>query len=306
MKKKQHYVPRFYLKNFSINRKKGNIVRCFNKETFKSYESKVEQIAMEKYFYDRTDPPKIENFFSKLESNHAGIYSKIISQKSIDDLTHKEKLVMSEYIFIQNERTRAARVRNRQITRAIYRHLEKTQEFPKFEKLSDDYKEWLLESRGEMAQLNIMFNPFEDDDSNLYYPDEIINSICSLGWILNENDSDIEFYTSDHPIFVYNPILDGKISVSFGSDSYKAEGVEIYFPLNPQLCLVLFDKEGSDYKNFGSKRKVIEKERNWINRQIIAKAHRTVFTKNNGFQFVKDFINEFPELKDPNRDRIYY
>jgi hypothetical protein len=82
--------------------------------------------------------------------------------------------------------------------------------------------------------------------------------------------------------------------------------VEIYFPLEPQLCLVLFDKKRSEYKNFGSKRNVIEKERNWINRQIIAIAHRTVFTKNNDFQFVKDFINEFPELRDPNRDRIYF
>ena len=64
----------------------------------------------------------------------------------------------------------------------------------------------------------------------------------------------MEFYTSDHPIFVNNPISDRKVIIKgCGAQSYQAKGVEIYFPLTPRLCLILYDREFSPYKNSGLK-----------------------------------------------------
>jgi len=48
---------------------------------------------------------------------------------------------MTHYIFLQNERTRSARTRNRQIARLVYDHLEKDGKLPGFEELNDNYKE---------------------------------------------------------------------------------------------------------------------------------------------------------------------
>jgi len=67
----------------------------------------------------------------------------------------------------------------------------------------------------------------------------------------------------------------------------------------------IFDKKKSDYRNVPPKRNVIEKELNWINTQIIANSHRTVFTRKNDFQFVKECLKKYPELKDPNQNRIF-
>ena len=307
-KKKQHYVPIFYLKNFAIRKKSGEFtIRCYNKERDKWYDSSITQVAMERYFYEKSDSPKIENYFSQLEGQHATVYHKIISESTIEHLTSEEKFMIAHYIFIQNERTRSSRIRNSQITKLVYKYLEKKEGLPPYEKLDKGYKQWLLESRGAMGQLNIMFNPIKDKQGNLREPNEIVEIISKLDWILLKNTLKLEFYTSDHPVMVWNPPLNEDVVIQgYGSQSYNAEGVEIYFPLGPRLCLVMFDGNVSDYRNFKIQKDINQKELDWINTQIIAMAHRTVFTKNNDFQFVRKRIKEYPEFKDPNRMRLYF
>ena len=58
-KKRQHYVPKFYLKSFSRKKKsKEFVIWCFNKETGEKYQQNIKQVAMERYFYDDGDPQK--------------------------------------------------------------------------------------------------------------------------------------------------------------------------------------------------------------------------------------------------------
>ena len=179
--KKQHYVPRFYLKNFAIKKKSGEyLINCFNKESGKAFKENVMQVAMEKYFYDKNEPPEIENFLAKIEGYHANIYNKIINKKSIESLTRYEQAIMSHYILIQNERTRSARVRNSQIVKLVYKDLETKQNFPSWENFDEEYKKWLFKSRGAMGQINIMFYPVEDEEGNLHYPIEVIKSLLDL------------------------------------------------------------------------------------------------------------------------------
>ena len=77
-------------------------------------------------------------------------------------------------------------------------------------------------------------------------------------------------------------------------ESYTAESVEIFFPLTPRLCLLLFNKVNSEYKNCGLIRQVNQGELEWINTQVIAMAHRTVFTRSNDFKFVRECVKEHP------------
>lgn len=227
---RQHYIPQFYLKKYGIKKKRGYTVKCFNKEMRKEFVVNINQIGMENYFYDKRAPPKIEDLFSQKEKEHSRVYYKIIENESIKILTNSEKYSMCEYVFIQNERTRSTRERNKQIVRKVYKKLEKEKRFPKFENFPPDYQEWLLESRGEMAQLNIIFNVFTDENGNIESPSKIIECISDLEWNLTRNNLSKEFYTSDHPVVVFNPIYSGNTIVGYGSASYRAEGVEIFFP----------------------------------------------------------------------------
>ena len=306
MKKKQHYVPQFYLKNFAIHKKSGEYsIRCYNKELGNRFNSNIKQVAMERYFYDEEDPPEIENYFSHLEGLHTKVYNKIINNHSIKQLTMYDKFMMAHYIMTQNERTRSARIRNAQMTELLYKYGKHEINLPPFESLDEDYRKWLLESRATIGQFNIMFNPVETEDGTIHHPYDIVMKMAKLGWILLRDNLKQEFFTSDHPVYVHNPQPGSKNMIrGYGMDSYTAESVEIFFPLTPRLCLVLFDKYYSDYKNWGLIRQVNQGELDWINTQVIAMAHRTVFTKNNNFQFVRECIKKHPKLKNPNRMRL--
>ncbi|MFX1478636.1 MAG: DUF4238 domain-containing protein [Promethearchaeota archaeon] len=304
--KQQHYVPRFYLNKFGIKKKRGYTVKCFDKITGKEYVENVSQVCMENYFYDKKAPPKIEKLFSQKEEQHSKVYHKIVENESIRNLSDFEKNSVCEYIFMQNERTKSTRKKYSQIAKKVYKKLEKKKNLPKFEDLPSDIQEAFLESRGEMAQLNMIFGVFKDDNGDIQSPNEIIEYISELEWNLTKSDSSKEFYTSDHPVFVINPIYDEKGTiVGYGSSSYRAEGVEIYFPLSPKLCLILYDRERSDYRRVKPERFVKKDELIWINTQLIAMAHRTIFSRTNDFQFVKSVLDKFPELKDPERDRTF-
>ena len=270
----------------------------------KWFNSNITQVAMERYFYDEEDPPEIENYFSHLEGLHSTIYKKIIHNRSIKQLTLYDKFVMAHYIMTQNERTRSARVRNAQMTELLYKYGDHKIDLPPYESLDKEYKNWLLESRATIGQINIMFNSIEMEDGTKHHPIEVIIKIAELGWILLKDSLKREFYTSDHPVYVHNPLIEGKNLIrGYGMESYTAESVEIYFPLTPRLCLLLFDKTNSEYKNCGLIRQVNQGELDWINTQVIAMAHRTVFTKSNDFKFVRDCVKKHPELKNPNRRR---
>ena len=165
MKKKQHYVPRFYLKKFGIHKKSGEYsIKCYNKELDKWYNSNIMQVAMEKYFYDDEDPPEYENYFSHLEGLHATVYHTIVNDQSIEHLTSYDKLMMCHYIKIQNERTRSARTRNAQAYELVYKYFEEEKRLPPFDSLSEEFKKILLEGGAVRGQLNIMFNPVEMED----------------------------------------------------------------------------------------------------------------------------------------------
>ncbi len=308
MKKKQHYVPQFYLKNFANHKKSREYsIRCFNKERDKLYNSNITQVAMERYFYDDEDPPEVENYFSHLEGLHATVYHKIVNERSIEHLTLYDKCMMSHYIIIQNERTRSTRTRNAQMHELVYKNFEKEKNFPPFESFSEEDKKKLLEGGAARGQINIMFNPVEMEDGTIHYPIERVFKMAELGWILLKNDLKYEFYTSDHPVRVYIPPENKKLAIrGFGRQIYTAEGVEIFLPLTPRLCLVLYDKEKSEYRHFGMSRRVNQSELDFINTQIIAMAYRTVFTKTNDFKFARDCVKEYKDLKDPKRFRLIH
>jgi hypothetical protein len=281
------------------------MIKCFNKDTGEKFDANITNVAMERYFNDNGDPPVIENYFSHLEGLHAAAYRKIINEKLVENLTMYDKYMMCHYAMIQNERTRSTRTRNSQVAELVYKHGEEEGILPPYDSLDDEYKKWLLESRAAVGQINIMFHPIEMEDGTVHQPFEVVAKMAHLGWILLKNNLELEFYTSDHPVFVYNPKTTDKLVIrGFGMESYTAEGVEIYFPLTPRLCLVLFDKEASDYRIFGFAKRVVQDELDWINTQNIAMAHRTVFTRKNDFQFVRECVEKYPELKDPNRIRL--
>ena len=303
----QHYVPQFYLKKFARNTKpRKYVIKCFNKSTGKNFTRNIKDIAMENYFYDNQEPPIIEDIFASLESPSSQILNKIIEAESIENLTDTERTIFSLFIFFQYSRTQGAREFLYQVSKLIYKHFEEDKNYPKIANFDPQILKKFLEDRGYTAQINIMFGPREEKSNDfLKIAEETSKILFNLEWNITKNRFKREFYTSDHPVFIYSPYSNEKMIRGYGIQAFKAPGVEIFFPLTPKLCLIIYDKIVSKCKDVSSERYFKKEELDWINTQIIAESYRLIFTKGNDFQFVKQVLKEYPELKNIKRNRIY-
>ncbi len=304
---RQHYIPRFYLKTFARKTKpKTYRIRCFDKYKYKPLQCNINDIAVEKFFYDSEIPTQVEYFLSLLEREFARVYKKIINHNSLETMTSEDYTIFSVFIFTQQERTKSSRIRNTQIAKQIYKFLYLNNpelNLPPFESLDVEYRKKVLNLLARNNQLRFMFSTFmEDKDKGILNP---AKAIFNLEWTLCTNDTGFEFYTSDHPIFIYNPDRQEVPLQGYGQYAYSSQGVRIYFPLTPTLCLELYD--GNFYpfdKKKGNKKQIKKEMVDLINTHIIIEAYRYIFSKGRDFKFVKTLLKEDPTLRDPNRNRL--
>lgn len=192
------------------------------------------------------------------------------------------------------------------MAKLVYHHFEESNNYPSFNDFDKEVLKKFLEDRGYTAQINIMFGPKKEDPRKiLAIAEETAKAIFYLEWNLSKDSFKQEFYSSDHPVVLYNPMVTEKMIKGYGLQAFKSPGVEIFFPLTPRLCLIIYEKNISEYNKVPSKRYVTKEELNWINTQIIAESYRHIYAKSNDFQFVKQVLQKFPELKKINRNRIF-
>jgi len=106
--KKQHYVPRFYLSNFTNDKDK---IFVYDIQTKKVFGSITENVAHKKFFYDFQpldelyEEQIIEKTLSTFESESAQIINKtigLLENGSLNDLTIDDKSTLAEYIISFN------------------------------------------------------------------------------------------------------------------------------------------------------------------------------------------------------------
>ncbi len=102
-KKKQHFVPRFYLKNFSLN-SSGKTIGIFNISSRKFIASgNLKDQAYKNYFYGRD--PKIEDALGELEEAAAKIIQNILAQNSVPITRSKEHYAILTFVIFLSART---------------------------------------------------------------------------------------------------------------------------------------------------------------------------------------------------------
>ena len=105
-------------------------------------------------------------------------------------------------------------------------------------------------------------------------------------WLLLKNNSTQPFFTSDNPIgtteHVHNPYM--------AMSGVSSEGVEIYFPLSPDLMLVMFEK--TYHSNMMSKNyRIVEIDDldmiDDYNSRCVMNGSRCVFSQTDDFSIIK-------------------
>lgn len=279
---RQHYVPQFYLKNFSNLNKKTYYINCFDKILKDNYQSKVSNIGMENNFYSYAEND-FEGYFCEFESKASKIINSLVKNEKYKILNSKEnRMILSSFLLLQFSRTNEVR--------EILIELE--------EKIQD-----FIKNKPESNDISIIKDYFNEDIKKRHMDiiqenhDELKLKFYNRKWIFIENKTNIEFLTSDNPIVRYN---------NYGSLGFDSPYLHIFFPLSPKTCLCLLDPY--NYSDFLKKKKffgdevirnlnkvksftILDEDKvNCINNLQIENSTRHIFSKNGDFEKINYLI----------------
>ena len=282
--KLEHYVPQFYLRNFSIENNEKN-VHCLDKHTSKKFIANIRNIACEKYFYDIPPHDKtVEKSLAKIEYILSVAYDKLITNKDLNKLNWAERVSIANFVAIQEMRTREMREYAKDIVREITAKLSKN-------KLSEEIKRQLKEINTTQYPKEFQIRIFENVK-------EFSNIILSMKWILIENKTKMLFWTSDHPINRFNPIKN-----PLGNLGYLSRGIQIFFPLTPRLSLCLCDLV--EYFTYPDKSRTFNIDNIIFQNHLqVRRSTRFVFSQDDDFSLAEKILKYEPSLKYANRKRI--
>jgi hypothetical protein len=223
--KKHHYVPQFYLKNFSHNR---HVVYTYNLNHKKEFRIKTNNICKEDYFYGNN--VDFEKSLSKLEDEHAIIIRKLINNPSIYSLELKEQLHLDLFILMLHSRTKLSSKFMDEFINAFYDTSIKPL-------LKDSLN---LKEKGYSSQ-EIDATSLKMDTSQLFAMETAmkgVDLISDLFPVFLINDTEEVFVTSDNCVCLYNYVkLKGH-----GTLGFQSPGLQIFCPLNENLVLLLVDQ----------------------------------------------------------------
>lgn len=222
--KKQHYVPKFYLKQFSPD---GKFVYAYNLEHKKGFRINIKNICQENYFYDKTT--ELEQILNKLEEKQGEVIKKIIEKSNVSFLEIEERFYLHLFVLMQFTRTKKSKDFVDQYINTIF-----DKHYKPLMKLSDDLKE-----KGVKPELIDELKIKVERSHLIAMVPAIMGAelIMDLLPVLVLNQTDKNFITSDSPLCFYNYVN----SNNHGFVGFQSPGLQIFCPLNKKILLLLID-----------------------------------------------------------------
>jgi len=281
----QHYVPQFYLRNFAVKSKTNFLLNCFDKPTGKSFLTDIRKIGAEKHFYD-ADDQQLEKTLAKLESKFNITYKNLLKSADINSLTADDKISLGYFIVTQWLRTKEKREMIKDMIKQLIEHLSK-------EKLSPVLEAQLREANTERSIKSLHLDLLKEDLPRY------VDIILGMKWMLFINKTDITYWTSDHPVCMFNS-LD---LWPYGNLGLLSRGIEIHFPLSPtlKLCIcdpIRFNKLPANF-NVTDKQNII-----FANSLQVNWSTRHIFSITDDFSLAEKMVRENPTLRNLDRKRV--
>jgi len=279
-KQKEHYVPKWDLRNFSSTSDHGHIW-VYNTKLRQISEEPINKIAQKQDFYGK----EFEDSLDPIDSKTKLVIEKIISSENVDDLTTTQLDTLHEFFVLQYYRTEHAKV-------AIEKQLNlniKLQTIPRLRKIykhvsEEDFESALREPpTPNFFLLNI--------DMSL----KSKKALSDLTPYLIKKNTNIPFFTSDDPVAFNNRFhVTNKFLIGF-----QAVGVQIICPINKRYCLMLIHREAYDIENSDNSLIKINTKRDvdLFNILQILDSNLQVFSKDNSLGYLQQLQKESGKIK---------
>lgn len=284
-KKKQHYVPRFYLKYFTDNENKF-YAYDFDMKRLISDRVYYESQCYKKYFYG--EDGILEEQLSKKEGKWSTACRKAVAG---DALSEADIMLLKEFVLYQKQRTNDNNNRcieeRESIIKEWARHLynQKDWEF-------DDAAENFCKQRAEEE-----ISPAE----NVIIASKMLKYIEDLGVLIVRFSTKHKLLTNDSPVVTVNAFM------KFQGYGYDNVGVAFLMPLSPSTLLIVYDDQlynkykGSIYVESTNEDEVLN-----INRYEIIHSERMFFlTDIADLDLVTDEILDYRQ-REERRNKTQY
>lgn len=235
-RKKQHYVPQLYMRNFTDNER----VPCYNLDRRQEFPpTSISNLCYEDYFYD--EEAEVEEATSQLEGKFASVLRDILESESLRILGDPEDDIFF-YIFLTHTyvRTKMGKRKSQEMATHMASELVRiTQE--------DDTEED-LEMREKAAKM-LENGELRVEESPVFPLQELISmfapyQIGDLEAVLLKDASDRQFIFSDHPVILDNPGY--KDRTELGTTGWQCRGLQIFCPISSELAIMLYDPVAYD------------------------------------------------------------
>ena len=217
-KKKQHYVPKFYLRNFSKDEKSLNLYNIANNKLIIG--DSIRNQCSDKYFYGKDG--KIENVFQNIESVSGELLKKMVAVNYLPRYKTVEHTILQLFIVTLYSRTKF--------------------KYDELNEIIDKIGKSILKMHPDV-DLDLLDKVELKFDDPLQLP--LLNSITNyhlaqdLSLALFINNTNISFITSDHPVVYYNKWTED--IKNFCGVGLASKGLLIFLPLSPKVLLLLYD-----------------------------------------------------------------
>jgi len=221
--KNQHFVPQFYFKKFS---KDGRTICLFNLKNKKFIpNATIKGQCSKSYFYSKNT--QIETEFSRLEGLGNKLISEVIKNKNLSCLNEEEKQNLKSHLLFPHGRTEYARQSEEETANALFDLLK-----PNFLKYAKE--KGLNMTQEEVDKIKIKSN----SKTSLFVSMMSGILLTDLDMVLLENKTQTDFIFSDNPVVFFNSFFN---DIPQGTQGISSTGLQIYFPLNSKLALLIFD-----------------------------------------------------------------
>jgi len=312
----EHYVPQFYLRQFSTNDKKTKI-NVFDKRTrLIRLNQEIKKVACERYFYDidwnnndvikyygkqlgekySFDNQVLEKIFeTKIENPMSRIVSDLCSLPSVCNfngkrvswLNQKNKSILAQFIASQYIRSKESSIKTNQLFSVVEESIENMMIGKEYsQQITDIIESAPIYQKNRSLQNIITLKMIEKELTNK----EITSKLLEYIFVIGYNDSDRDFVTSDNPIAIYIP-GEGRNGGFFSKKSI------INYPLSPKLVLILFEKSNFSKGGNGVSNRVILLDESTIdamNSLQFDSSYSSVFSKSSNFDFAHKMMDSIP------------
>lgn len=323
--KNEHYVPRRYLRHFADREH----FFVYDKEKKERRPGNVDDYACERFFYDvdfealkkeffESNPdfeydPEMEELLKEIDEQHIEHWfaenvetwlfdpiDKIISfytmcnHQNINNvlvIDDSIRVFLSIYLALQIIRTKEFRENVIELYERLPMLLMKKMVKTKEEKEALDTFELKVKNKNHKKLIHAQFL------MNMDYVTDFAEKLSKKIWMIGYNQTGIPFLISDNPIVRYG---------HKGAHGFNSKGIEILFPLNRNLILILKDPETFWYEKELDNHflKLDNEDVNFYNSLQVQQSYRCIFDKTGDFSLVEKIMKSNPDLSNINRKRF--